>query len=451
MANNIESVKKQVFQLMKGFGYTVSAFTAEGDTAADDPYSANRFYDNKNKIMVNVNTTEEKAEIEVGTSDSTNISDIKDFLNRVRTIARDNMLEYTLRTYGTDISPKDFAYKARRNAQMKVQEGISKAYGSTKSSYQTLENAKLIIKHKRAVDEEVRGSRSRNIHSIFIENATGERYKFPYNNLSAARSMLRHVKEGGTPYDAIGEHIISLSEEVGQLNKFRSYVRKNSLVSEDTSDVVEGVNTRLSNIKQQFSTLSSTKGYKQFSESFNSKTSQLDEEEIDNIRTQFTKQVFDEEVASALPHVARIVKEMNMKKRGAALVADLQNKVDNGAALVLTQKLDPEDPDNPSNMKFANPMGQVAAWMGYLGQHLQPDGSRKEGGDDVSNLLLQLSSILYDLAQEDQIKAIKLLTTIKKNAKLKESEVESVAGIQDNTFSSLEESFSQFDPERFLA
>ena len=59
---------------------------------------------------------------------------------------------------------------------MKIDEGISPAYGTSKSSYQKLESAKLIIKHTKPVNEESRGSRSRNINAIYIENADGERY-----------------------------------------------------------------------------------------------------------------------------------------------------------------------------------------------------------------------------------------------------------------------------------
>jgi len=38
--------------------------------------------------------------------------------------------------------------------------------------------------------------------------------------------MLRHIKEGGNPYDELGSHIISLSEEFAQLSKFRNYAKK---------------------------------------------------------------------------------------------------------------------------------------------------------------------------------------------------------------------------------
>ena len=56
------------------------------------------------------------------------------------------------------ITPKDQDFEAQKARDMKqdVQEGISTAYGSTKSSYQKLESAKLVIKHTE-VDRSLEG------------------------------------------------------------------------------------------------------------------------------------------------------------------------------------------------------------------------------------------------------------------------------------------------------
>ena len=39
--------------------------------------------------------------------------------------------------------------------------------GSLKTSYQPLDNVKLIVKHSKPENEEIRGARSRNISKIF--------------------------------------------------------------------------------------------------------------------------------------------------------------------------------------------------------------------------------------------------------------------------------------------
>ena len=62
-----------------------------------------------------------------------------------------------------------------------------------------LENAKLIIKHTKPVNEESVAVEAEISKAIYIESADGERYRMETNNLAGGRAMLRHVKEGGNP------------------------------------------------------------------------------------------------------------------------------------------------------------------------------------------------------------------------------------------------------------
>ena len=441
MAVNIDSVSTQLFKIIKGNGYAVQLFTAEGKSSVD-PEEARRYYIGDEKIMINLESNDEHNEIKVNLGKSTNLKAIRPMLDSIRNLATRNIIEYTLKTFGKDIEPKDFAFLAKKEGTMEVKEGFSKAYGSTKSSYQTLENARLIIKHRKNVDEEVRGSRSRNIHSLFIENNEGERFKFPNNHLPAARAMTRHVKEGGTPFDMIGEHIIALSEEFAELQKFRNYAKKNSLVSEDTADVIEGVSSRLDNIKKEFKSLSGTKGYTKYVENFENKTVSLEEEGVDSLRDQFTVRKFDETVADALPHVARVVKEIKVKESRETRLKDIINKViNNKDNLELRKELDSNDPDNPENLRFSNNAAKMSAFSGFLSKYVTDD--------ELSNMLAQLSDDIHDYNDKQKSLAIKLLTFIKSNANVKESKNVSV-GTEEAVVENIVESFSKFDPEDFL-
>ena len=439
MAINIDKLSEQVFKILKGHGLKLELFTDDGKSTID-PMEAKRFYNGDNKIMVNLENVDEKLELKVNLGKSTEVDSIRKLLDNLRQLASRNIVEYTLRTFGKDIEPKDFAYQAKRNSEMNVQESFGKPYGSSKSSYQALENARLIIKHKKHVDEEVRGSRSRNIHSLFIENADGERYKFPVNNLGAARAMLRHIKEGGNPYDELGSHIISLSEEFAQLQKFRNYAKKNSLVSEDTAEVVEGVGNRLDKIKKEFKSLSGTKGYKVYSENFEQSTTPLEEESVDSLRDKFTVRSFDENVADALPHVARIVKEIATDKDRMIRLKALIDKVTKGGPISL-RDMDPNDPDNPANMTIRGDVNQDAALAGYLSMHSMDD--------ELSNMLSQLGDDIHDLTPKAQMVAKKVLTYIQKNATMKNPKEASVDATQ-TTVKQIEEIFSKYDPEEFL-
>lgn len=439
MAIKIEKVSEQIFKVLKGHGLNLELFTKDGMSTVD-PTEALRFYNAENKMMVNLDVTDEKSELKVGLGKSTDVSALRKLLDNLRTLANRNIIEYTLRTFGKDIEPKDFAFQAKKDSEMNVQESFSKPYGSSKSSYQALENARLIIKHKKHVDEEVRGSRSRNIHSLFIENAEGERYKFPTTNLSAARAMLRHIKEGGNPYDELGSHIISLSEEFAQLSKFRNYAKKNSLVSEDTAEVVEGVSNRLSKIKKEFKSLSGTKGYKVYSENFENKTVSLEEEGVESLRDQFTVRSFDENVADALPHVARVVKEIATDKDRMIRLKALIDKVTKGGPISM-RNMDPNDPDNPANMNIRGDVNQDAALAGYLSFHAKDD--------ELSNMLNQLGDDIQELNPKAQQVAKKVLTYVQKNATM-ENPKEASVGAETKAVKQIEECFSKYNPEDFL-
>ena len=54
----------------------------------------------------------------------------------------------------------------------------SKLYGTNRTSWQDIGNAKIVIKHSRPINIDLPQGRSLNIESIYIENIEGERFKF---------------------------------------------------------------------------------------------------------------------------------------------------------------------------------------------------------------------------------------------------------------------------------
>ena len=51
----------------------------------------------------------------------------------------------------------------------------SNLFGTTKTSFQSIGEARLVIKHSAPVDQSVAGGRTHKIESIFIESPEGER------------------------------------------------------------------------------------------------------------------------------------------------------------------------------------------------------------------------------------------------------------------------------------
>ena len=267
-----ETIANNIFKILKGNGYNIKIFTDEGENTVD-PQAARRFYIPELGSMVNLDETDNKRELRVSVNQNTDLDQFKDTLALLKNLANQNVIEYTLKSFTKAITPKDQDYQAQKVRDMKqdVSEGISPAYGSTKSSYQQLENAKLIIKHTKPVNEESRGSRSRNISAIYIENSDGERYKMPTNNLAGGRAMLRHVKEGGTPYDDFGMYIQEQCNELKKLKEFKKYTLRNGLVNEDTTDIVEAVSNRINSLREGIGKLKGCKCYKETKEKFEAK------------------------------------------------------------------------------------------------------------------------------------------------------------------------------------
>lgn len=147
-----------------------------------------------------------------------------------------------------------------RENDMKVAEGFGAWSGSTRTSYQPLNSVRIIVRHRRPVSEEVRGSRTRNIHSILLQHGP-ERFKLPENSIIAARAMARHLENGGAVYDSIGTQINEMATEYRQLREFLRYVRSEKLVNEGNSAYVALALETCAHIRQTFHSLMGSKGY----------------------------------------------------------------------------------------------------------------------------------------------------------------------------------------------
>jgi hypothetical protein len=409
-----ETVAEKIFKILKGNGHTLQLFTDEGENTVD-PSSARRFYMPDSFTMVNLDETENRREVKVSISAGTDVTALKDTLYQIKKLANQSIIEYTLKQYTKKIEPKDFDYQAQKVRDMNtVNEAISAAYGSSKSSYQKLESAKLIIKHNKPVNEEQRGSRSRNIQAIYIENAEGERYKFPSNNLAGGRAMLRHVKEGGNPYDAFGQHIVEQCTELKKLKEFKRYSEKNGLVNEDTADIVEAVSGRINNIRETLNKMKGSRSYATALEAFESKDEQLDEDDFSDVKNKFTVQYFDENVEGALPYVQALVKEMQAvrehNQKVQETISNLVSIVENSKTVKIKEGTDiVGDPDNPMNHTFedSSARAQLGAVMEYIANILD------ENESTLSNLLSEASKLVDSINDDAMLgKSARAIATL---------------------------------------
>ena len=347
MAINYNSIAEKTMKIIQGHGFQVKMFDSTNGKSVADPSDARYFYVETPNMMVHLDDDSEELKLHLGETTDISEDNIDKLIKTMRTIARTNMIDFDIRTFGKHIEPKNYAYKIEKEQTMSdvFNEGLSPLEGSSRTSRQTLENVRLIVKHRAPVNEEQRGSRSRNISAIFIENADGERFKYPHKHLNGARAMARHVAHGGVPSDMVGEAIIEQSTNLSKLKEFMNVVNKQGLVNENNRSIVANVKQKMESIKESIKRIQGAKGYTSFVESMALnenkekmvckdcgdephkpttdckhdcddengshwvKKSELSEDGMNDYVSKFTKSSFEESLKDIMPLVHRVNEE----------------------------------------------------------------------------------------------------------------------------------------------
>jgi len=234
------------------------------------------------------------------------------FLKELRMFAKSNLLTFDTRDITkSNLDIRDYQYLAQENGDTAMSE--SKLHGTSKTSYQPVGEANIIIKHSKPVNYDLPAGRTLNIESIYIENADGERFKYPFKHLAGARAMARHVANGGNTYDSIGTHIASLSEELYKLRQFKNYTQRNGIVSETLSEVSDRVIERISEVKKEIDNLQKQGYYESFINEFKPvQDIPVPEETVNSWVDALTIKTFNEELKSVFPYIYKLVDHTQM-------------------------------------------------------------------------------------------------------------------------------------------
>ena len=278
------------------------------------------------------------------------------FLKELRQFAKRRLLSFDTRDIAKDnLDKRDYEFLSQ-NAQPKqtepnmIQQPVGESimsestmYGSRLMSYQKLMDTRLIIKHNQAVmDDTQPGARTRHISALFVENQDGERFKYPFIHLAGARAMQRHVANGGVPYDAIGESIIRMSEEIAQLKSFGNYVVRNDLMNSDTNGIVEQSSAQLNHLREQIKALAKQSHYENYKENFQAQEKyDVPQEIAEEFKEKFTVKNFKEDIASVFPVLYRLMKEGNTIGYDDIVAMTQQDEVTNEDVEIDTEDNDP--------------------------------------------------------------------------------------------------------------
>jgi len=229
-----------------------------------------------------------------------------DFLDELGDFAQSHSLDFKLQNPSqSNLDKRDPIGEGNMNE--------SRLSGTSRTSYQEIGEAKIIVRHSQPVNYNAPNGRTQHIERIFIENAVGERYAYPVKHLNGARALAQHVSHGGTPYDDIGKHVVSLSEELAKLRFFKNYVERSEVISEAMGTIHSKVIERIEQLKKEVHTLQSPKNYALFKESFTSRPSRVVPEEILNDWVdRLTVRSFNEELKAVFPYIYSLVDESDI-------------------------------------------------------------------------------------------------------------------------------------------
>jgi len=381
----MDDLADKVFALLKGNGLQVKIFDEAG-AETTDPETGRRFFVAEPNIMITINEPTDKEKGNIEFSKGKNVDNSIDGLQKnVRKIADEFQLDSSIKVFGKQIQPRDYAYQAKMkkgdnmmennsvqpyNHQLMgkvlhkikyfgscaaytladdigidlselqpvlnrlvtsgkvtaqpnahgdmeysvavdeaVMESFSKMFGSVKTSQQTLENVRILVRHKTPIDENVRGSRSRHISAIFLE-CNGERMRFQHNYLPGARAMAQHMAHGGTMSDKVGAYISESTGQLLKLQSFNRYVTTNKLINEDSSSIIETIKENIQTLRTELKKLIGSKTYETVKarlETFEREP--LAEDDTSQLKDLFTIRRFDEKFEEVLPIVKQLVQE----------------------------------------------------------------------------------------------------------------------------------------------
>ena len=314
--NNKAEINTKLFDFLKGNGLKLSLKDSSGNDTMEVEL-AERFFSSDPNVMVTVN--EEDKEVKLSRSKIVPEEVINKIHSGIKEIAHDGLYSFKYKIYGKNITPKHDEYKVKSEV---TEASLGRMYGSTKTSYQPLDAVKIVVRHTKPVNEEVRGSRSRAISKIFIQKGE-ERFALPHKSLAGARAMARHVHNGGNPFDQVGHSINEMVENLQDLTSFVKYVDRKGLVNEDNQEYVSIAKESISTMRLNLKRLSGAKSYAKAVDTIdamNTLTLSEDEQDLSNL---FTEKHVDDTVQSAFPSINRLV---NIQRS----VADyIENSIEN--------------------------------------------------------------------------------------------------------------------------
>lgn len=110
MAYIYDHLAEEIFQILKGSGRKLKLYDDDGNLIYE-PRSARRIFAEPDKLMVHIADMNADSAVNLFLSKSSDIKDLSELINQLRTLSIKYNVLFGVRKYGKDLSPKDFAYQ----------------------------------------------------------------------------------------------------------------------------------------------------------------------------------------------------------------------------------------------------------------------------------------------------------------------------------------------------
>lgn len=322
MDKNLDNIAEELFAKLRSQFSKIKLGNEESDTT-DEEASARSFefpYEEQGRALgtVTVTISQEDGLVAIYSNDimEQQSSFVKkrffNFLKELREFAKQNFMSFDTRDIAkNNLEKRDYKHLSKKHGEGNMNE--SKLWGSARTSYQEIGEAKIIVKHSAPINFDNPAGRTQRIESIYIENAVGERFRYPFKHLNGARALAQHVNHGGNPYDSIGQYVVGLSEELANLRMFKGYVDRHPLISEAMGSVQTKVSERIDSVKKEIFTLQNPSHYSTFSESFVAAEKQeIPEDVMNDLVDRLTIRSFKEELKNVFPFIYNLIDESDI-------------------------------------------------------------------------------------------------------------------------------------------
>lgn len=344
---NLDSIANELFNKIRGRYPSITV--GDGDATITNAPKEGRFFEFDFAKGKKVSISLDEKDLTVmfsqklfDSEDSSSKSNWFNFLKELRQFAKKRMLNFDTRDITkSNLDKRDYQYLSTEK-----QMSESKLYGTSRTSFQNIGSARMVIKHNQPINQEQPAGRTRDIAGIYIESQAGERFKYPVRHMNGARAMAMHVSEGGNPYDDFGKHIVGLSEELSKLRKFKTYMNRSNVMAEGLAGYMEVVNERIETVKKTAHALQSKAKYQEAFENFDKTVLEEVPEDVTNSWIdELTIKQFNEDLKDVFPYIYRLVSEANkVKDLGPEDILD-ENNVEEQEAEYQDEYIDVMDDD----------------------------------------------------------------------------------------------------------